>query len=206
MTRPAVEKRPGQDLAETALLRRFAGALPLSSVDGLTRVAAWLADIEADAVGKALTTLNDEYPKLADILASIAETAPYLWDLIRADPARLLRLVTSDPDSALAALLADAQHNAAAARSHAALMRVLRRMKAEAALLIALADIGGVWPVARVTRALTDMADVALAHRGRLSAARCRPPAAGSSPATRAMPSRAPATSCSPWARWAPTS
>ena len=30
-------------------------------------------------------------------------------------------------------------------------MRILRRMKAEAALLIALADIGGVWPVARVT-------------------------------------------------------
>jgi glutamate-ammonia-ligase adenylyltransferase len=36
-------------------------------------------------------------------------------------------------------------------------------MKAEAALLIALADIGGVWPVARVTRALTDVAEVALA-------------------------------------------
>ena len=31
-------------------------------------------------------------------------------------------------------------------------MRLLRRMKAEAALLIALADIGGVWPVMRVTR------------------------------------------------------
>jgi glutamate-ammonia-ligase adenylyltransferase len=162
MTRPAVGKRPGQDLAETALLRRFAGALPLSSVDGLTRVAAWLADIEADAVGNAVTTLNDEYPKLSDILVSIAATAPYLWDLIRADPARLLRLITSDPDSALEALLADAQHNAAAARSHAALMRVLRRMKTEAALLIALADIGGVWSVARVTRALTSMADVAL--------------------------------------------
>ena len=41
-------------------------------------------------------------------------------------------------------------------------MRVLRRAKAEAALLIALADIGGVWPVERVTRALTDFADAAL--------------------------------------------
>ena len=39
------------------------------------------------------------------------------------------------------------------------MMRVLRRGKAEAALLIALADIGGVWPVERVTRALTDFAD-----------------------------------------------
>ena len=30
-------------------------------------------------------------------------------------------------------------------------MRILRVMKAEAALLIALADIGGVWEVMRVT-------------------------------------------------------
>src|SRR5947209_11306322 len=37
-------------------------------------------------------------------------------------------------------------------------MRLLRRMKSEAALLIALCDIGGVWPVMRVTAALTDLA------------------------------------------------
>ena len=41
-------------------------------------------------------------------------------------------------------------------------MRLLRRMKAEAALLIALADIGGVWPVMRVTAALTELADAAV--------------------------------------------
>ena len=52
---------------------------------------------------------------------------------------------------------------AAAAKGAAPLMRVLRRAKAEAALLIAGADIGGVWPVARVTAALTEVADNALA-------------------------------------------
>ena len=41
-------------------------------------------------------------------------------------------------------------------------MRLLRRMKAEAALLIALCDIGGVWPVMRVTAALTDIAVAAV--------------------------------------------
>ena len=45
-------------------------------------------------------------------------------------------------------------------------------MKAEAALLIALADIGGVWPVARVTAALTEVADDALGAARALSAAR----------------------------------
>ena len=41
-------------------------------------------------------------------------------------------------------------------------MVALRRMKAEAALLIALCDIGDVWPVMRVTQALTDIAFTAV--------------------------------------------
>ena len=59
-------------------------------------------------------------------------------------------------------------------------MQLLRRMKSEAALLIALADIGGVWPVMQVTAALTDLAVASVqaalrfvlrqeAARGRLS-------------------------------------
>ena len=70
-------------------------------------------------------------------------------------------------------------------------MRLLRRMKAEAALLIALADIGGVWPVMRVTRALTALADAAVgaavryllgdaARRGRLTPADPAQPEQGS--------------------------
>ncbi|MCC8943204.1 bifunctional [glutamine synthetase] adenylyltransferase/[glutamine synthetase]-adenylyl-L-tyrosine phosphorylase, partial [Bradyrhizobium sp. Arg68] len=45
-----------------------------------------------------------------------------------------------------------------AAGSEADVMQLLRRMKAEAALMIALCDIGGVWPVMQVTAALTDIA------------------------------------------------
>ena len=41
-------------------------------------------------------------------------------------------------------------------------MRILRQLKAEAALLVALADIGGAWPVERVTQALTELADTTL--------------------------------------------
>ena len=163
MTRPAVRKRASKKFDEMALVRRLAGALPLASAEGVARLADWLAEIKASAAGKALTALRAEHPAVADTLASIAATAPYLWDLIRADPARLHRLATGDPDRALASLLAQAQKTAGAARSQDALMRALRRMKSEAALLIALADIGGVWPVERVTRALTDMADLALA-------------------------------------------
>ena len=60
----------------------------------------------------------------------------------------------------------------AATKDEAEAMRLLRRMKAEAALLIALADIGGVWPVMRTTRALTELADTAVGVGGRFPAAR----------------------------------
>ena len=70
-------------------------------------------------------------------------------------------------------------------------MQLLRRMKAEASLLIALADIGGVWPVMRVTAALTELADAAVgaavrhllgqaAREGKLRPANHAEPEAGS--------------------------
>src|SRR5438876_4984555 len=70
-------------------------------------------------------------------------------------------------------------------------MHLLRRMKAEAALLIALCDIGGVWPVMQVTAALTDLAiasvQMALRFllrqeitRGRINAANLDRPEEGS--------------------------
>jgi glutamate-ammonia-ligase adenylyltransferase len=173
MNRPAVgRKRRELKFDEAALLRRFAG-FPRAAVRGgeaghppvagmTARVSAWLASVAADPAGRTLDKLVRSDPALAGLLAAIAGTAPYLWDLICADASRFLRLLGRDPDRHLTSLLASARRAAATTRTHDALMRILRRTKAEAALLIALADIGGVWPVARVTGALTEVADTAL--------------------------------------------
>ena len=97
-----------------------------------------------------------------------------------------------------------AEHGRDAGVEHRCRLRrcaLLRRMKAEAALLIALADIGGVWPVMRAARALTELADAAVdaavrfilaeaARDGRLK------------PADKPDRRRAAATSCWRWARW----
>src|SRR5262249_57038440 len=93
----------------------------------------------------------------------VADGSPYLWELARADPARLLLLFESEPESRLVALMAETSAAVAATDDEAAAMQLLRRMKAEAALLIALADIAGAWPVMRVTAALTRLADAAIA-------------------------------------------
>jgi glutamate-ammonia-ligase adenylyltransferase len=122
----------------------------------------WLAGSARTTAGRALAASVAKHPPAAIILGAIAETAPYLWDLVQADPARALSFFGKDLGEKFAALIDDARKAAAAAHGSAQLMRVLRRMKTDAALLIALADIGGVWPVARVTAALTEVAETAL--------------------------------------------
>jgi glutamate-ammonia-ligase adenylyltransferase len=161
MTRPPVKIRPKLVHDDAALISRLAGALPSISKSS-TRVSAWLAGLKASAAAKALRKHIDDSPMLARVLGGIAEAAPYLWDLVQADPSRFVRLLDSDPDVALAAMLAATRSAVAASRSNDEVMRLLRRMKAEAALSIALCDIGGVWPVERVTAALTDVAETAL--------------------------------------------
>jgi [glutamine synthetase] adenylyltransferase / [glutamine synthetase]-adenylyl-L-tyrosine phosphorylase len=162
MTRAAVRKRPKRARNDAALIDGFAGTLPSASKSSAARIAEWLASLKANAAAKTLKKFIDDSPALARVLGGIAEAAPYLWDLVQNDPPRFVRLLESDSDVALAVLLATAQSAVAAARSADEVMRLLRRMKAEAALSIALCDIGGVWPVERVTAALTDVAETAL--------------------------------------------
>src|ERR1700691_337341 len=120
-------------------------------------LADWLADLEP-AQTAAIHDLLARFPGARTILLGIAEASPYLFDLVRADGARMLRLLASEPEPHLAGLIETTRREVSTAASEADAMRLLRRMKSEAALLIALADIGGVWPVMRVTAALTQLA------------------------------------------------
>ena len=70
----------------------------------------WLSDIKLTAAGKSLTKLRASHSGLARLLGGIAEASPYLWDLIRDDPVRLARLLTSNPDNEFAALLCAASN------------------------------------------------------------------------------------------------
>jgi glutamate-ammonia-ligase adenylyltransferase len=193
-------KSPRLSFDATALIGRLSAhrspadggiGLPQTAAQPSPRVAAWLADIAGSVSGKTLGALIRDNAAAARLIASLAEAAPYLWDLVCADGGRLLRLLRHDPDEQMAALVAKARRSGTSARAAATLMRALRQVKAEVALLIALADIGGVWPVERVTRALTELADAALsaairyllldaARRGRLKPADPRHPEAGS--------------------------
>jgi glutamate-ammonia-ligase adenylyltransferase len=149
----------GHELQAGALARRLIRAPRLAAPDASrARVADWLA-ATGDA---ALATLLEEAPLCRAVIEGIADGSMYLWELIERSPDRLARLLGCDPDEHLASLLLAATRDTAAARQDDDAMRVLRRMKSEAALLVALADIGGAWDVTRITRALTEVADAAV--------------------------------------------
>ncbi len=145
----------------TLAARFVAGPKLFAPEDARRRLADWLGDTSpTDAA--ALNDISGAFPQAKAILEGIAESSPYLFDLMRADAARVVRLLQSNPDSHLAALIEKTVASVAAAPDEAAVMAALRQMKSEAALLIALCDIGGVWPVMRVTRGLTDIAVISV--------------------------------------------
>jgi [glutamine synthetase] adenylyltransferase / [glutamine synthetase]-adenylyl-L-tyrosine phosphorylase len=163
MKRRAAAKRPRQTPNQAGLVHRFGAMLPKPTAEASARLAAWLADVRPTPVRKALATLLRRNQALGRVLGGIAEAAPYLWNAIEAKPARLLRLLGADPARSFASLVKKTKVGAARARSQPELMRILREFKLEAALLIALTDIGGVWALARITEALTRVADIAVA-------------------------------------------
>ncbi len=140
------------------LAARFVDGPHLSApLEAEQKFAGWLADL-APAQAGALRQRLLQFPRANTILLGIAEASPYLFDLVRADDTRLIGLLDSEPETRLAELIDSTCRDVAAAASEADAMLMLRHMKAEAALLIALCDIGGVWPVMQVTAALTELA------------------------------------------------
>lgn len=105
--------------------------------------------------------LNDPPQELpADLIAlcaAAASCAPFLRDLMRRERDWLGPALLEPPETALAAILA-ALEGLPLDRLGVA----LRQAKRRAALLIALADLGGVWDLAEVTGALTALADRAV--------------------------------------------
>ena len=95
------------------------------------------------------------------MLEGIADGSSFLWGLIARDPERAARLLRGDPDERLAELLAELDE-LSRAEDRRPLAGALRRGRAEAALLVGFADLGGAWDAARVTGALSSFADAAI--------------------------------------------
>ncbi|HEX2215736.1 MAG TPA: bifunctional [glutamine synthetase] adenylyltransferase/[glutamine synthetase]-adenylyl-L-tyrosine phosphorylase, partial [Xanthobacteraceae bacterium] len=163
MAPPSKRRLVASQVAAEPLAARIVNALqPGDAQIARRRMDDWLCSLETAAAGRALTELFSVFPGALALIETIAGSSPFLWDLASREPERLLKLLLSDPQQRLDALLEESAVALPKASEDADAIRLLRRMKAEAALLIAVADIGGVWPLERVTLALTQLADTAI--------------------------------------------
>jgi [glutamine synthetase] adenylyltransferase / [glutamine synthetase]-adenylyl-L-tyrosine phosphorylase len=100
--------------------------------------------------------------KVAALIAGVLAHSPFLTRILRRHPDWLIESFDDDPDAQFAEILS---HVLPVARQHPVLadaMRHLRTQRQRVALHIALADIGGVWPLENVVTALTAFADAAV--------------------------------------------
>lgn len=101
------------------------------------------------------TLFADMPADVGQLLGGTAGCSPYLCGLIERNEQWLRGAMRALPHETLAQI-----HGGLAATALADLPVELRAAKAKVALLVALADLGGVWSLSEVTGALTDFADL----------------------------------------------
>ncbi len=97
----------------------------------------------------------------AALLAALGGNAPYLAELALRDSDALLDGIEAGPDAHISALLRGVR-GLPPNMGRSALSALLRQTKRRAALALAVADIGGMWPLERITAALSELAELAL--------------------------------------------
>ena len=112
---------------------------------------------DPEAGADACARFSDQAPELRALLAGAAGCSPYLKALMEQEADWLRAALAEAPEAALDGVLAALQPDLPAATGSA-----LRMAKRRVALLAALADLGGVWPLEAVTGALTRLADAAV--------------------------------------------
>src|SRR5215218_9502174 len=101
MTVSAADRADDRSLAA----RFVTGPQLLSPDDARQRLGGWLNDLP-EGQRSAFDEVCARSSCARTILESIAEASVYLFDLIRADPERTLRVLNSDPDDRIAELVA----------------------------------------------------------------------------------------------------
>jgi len=112
-------------------------------------LASFMRDLAADADGRKL-------------LAALFGNSPFLTECCLKEPACVRLLVEAGPDAAFAEIMASIEGGRLDALARPPLMTALRVARRRSALVVAIADIAGLWPLEQVTRALSAFAEAAL--------------------------------------------
>ncbi|MEJ6388486.1 glutamine-synthetase adenylyltransferase [Gymnodinialimonas ulvae] len=106
----------------------------------------------------ALAAVPHLAPELAELIRGVGGSSPYLAGLIAKEGHWLSHALERAPEDVIAELIAETGTLEAATLNSG-----LRQVKRRAALIVGLADLGGVWALSTVTQAWTDFADACVA-------------------------------------------
>jgi glutamate-ammonia-ligase adenylyltransferase len=112
------------------------------------------------ALGETETRLL-KAPGVLPMLRCLGGNSPYLSALALRESDTVLRLAANGPAIAFAHSLSCLSHVAPSAK-RPEIAAALRRSKRSAALIAAIADVGGIWPLETVTGALSELAEATL--------------------------------------------
>jgi len=126
------------------------------------RITRWPVPVDSGHADDAVAAVAPGPGPVAELIRGAGGTAPYLCRLIQREAAWLAEAGDAAPEATLDTVLSTMEAAVAEAPDAREAGRALRVAKGRAALLIALADLGGVWDVPKVTGALTDLADRAV--------------------------------------------
>jgi glutamate-ammonia-ligase adenylyltransferase len=101
-------------------------------------------------------------PRVGELLAGAMSGAPYLAALAQRDPSLLADCLLRDPGIHLEETSAELAAAVETAKTPKEVMASLRHYKRRIALLIGLADLGGVWPPEQALRAMSHAAEIAV--------------------------------------------
>ena len=106
-------------------------------------------------------------PAVRRLLAALFGNSPFLTQCVASDPGFACQLLTGGPDDAYDRVMKGLGEPLSQTPPAEVLAGALRIAKRRIALAVAVADIAGVWPLERVTAALSDFAEAALGHAAR---------------------------------------
>jgi len=142
---------------------------PLSSAGRFRLPAVWPVAADPQAASRLLDRVAEQGRAQARfasgpgraLLESLGGNSPYLADLAVRELSCLRLMARLGPDQMVARILAELGA-ASPGTARPALARMLRQAKRQAALVIAVADLGGVWKLDQVVAALSDLAQATL--------------------------------------------
>ncbi len=111
-----------------------------------------------DRGAEAVAAVPHFAPELAELLHGVGGSSPYLAGLMGKEGHWLSHALERAPEDVIAELIAET-----GTLDASTLNAGLRQAKQRAALIVGLADLGGVWSLSTVTRAWTDFADACVA-------------------------------------------